>query len=34
VFPGPAVPGTLAQVRVEAATSHTLTGQQAVREVA
>jgi tRNA-2-methylthio-N6-dimethylallyladenosine synthase len=34
VFPGPAVPGTLVRVRVEAATSHTLTGQQAVREVA
>ncbi len=34
VFPGPAAPGSLATVRVEAATSHTLTGRSAVREVA
>jgi hypothetical protein len=34
VFPGPAVPGTLVTVRVEGATSHTLTGRQAIREVA
>ena len=29
VFPGPATPGDLVRVRVEAATSHTLTGRQA-----
>jgi tRNA-2-methylthio-N6-dimethylallyladenosine synthase len=34
VFPGPAAPGTLVTVRVEGATSHTLTGRQAIREVA
>ena len=34
VFPGPAVPGTLVTVHVEGATSHTLTGRQAIREVA
>jgi tRNA-2-methylthio-N6-dimethylallyladenosine synthase len=34
VFPGPAAPGSLVTVRVEAATSHTLTGRPAVREVA
>ncbi len=34
VLPGPVAPGTLVQVRVEAATSHTLTGRQAGREVA
>jgi tRNA-2-methylthio-N6-dimethylallyladenosine synthase len=34
VFPGPAAPGTLVNVRVGAATSHTLTGTPAVREVA
>jgi len=28
VFPGPAEPGNLARVRIEAATSHTLTGRQ------
>ena len=28
VFPGPAVPGDVVRVRVEAATSHTLTGKQ------
>jgi tRNA-2-methylthio-N6-dimethylallyladenosine synthase len=34
VFPGPAAPGSLMTVRVNAATSHTLTGGPAVREVA
>jgi tRNA-2-methylthio-N6-dimethylallyladenosine synthase len=34
VFPGPAAPGTLVTVRVEAATSHTLSGRAAAREVA
>ncbi len=34
VFPGPAAPGALATVRVERATSHTLTGRPRVREVA
>ena len=34
VFPGPAVPGELVTVRVEAATSHTLSGRAAAREVA
>jgi tRNA-2-methylthio-N6-dimethylallyladenosine synthase len=34
VFPGPAAPGALVTVRVEAATSHTLTGRPARREVA
>jgi hypothetical protein len=34
VFPGPAEPGSLVTVRVEAATSHTLSGSAAVREVA
>jgi tRNA-2-methylthio-N6-dimethylallyladenosine synthase len=34
VFPGPAAPGALVTVRVEATTSHTLTGIPVVREVA
>jgi tRNA-2-methylthio-N6-dimethylallyladenosine synthase len=34
VFPGPAAPGSLTAVRVEAGTSHTLTGRPTVREVA
>ncbi len=34
VLPGPARPGALVTVRVEAATSHTLTGRPAIREVA
>jgi tRNA-2-methylthio-N6-dimethylallyladenosine synthase len=34
VFPGPAVPGSLVRVEVQAATSHTLSGRPAVREVA
>src|SRR4029453_8838063 len=34
VLPGPAAPGSLVTVRVEAATSHTLTGRPARREVA
>ena len=34
VFPGPAAPGDLVTVRVEAATSHTLSGRAATREVA
>jgi len=34
VFPGPAASGSLVTVRVEAATSHTLSGSAAVREVA
>ena len=34
VFPGPAAPGSLVRVEVQAATSHTLTGTPAVREVA
>jgi len=34
VFQGPAEPGSLVTVRVEAATSHTLSGSAAVREVA
>ena len=34
VFPGPAAPGSLVTVQVTAATSHTLTGQPAIREVA
>jgi tRNA-2-methylthio-N6-dimethylallyladenosine synthase len=34
VFPGPAAPGELVTVRVEAATSHTLTASRPGREVA
>jgi tRNA-2-methylthio-N6-dimethylallyladenosine synthase len=34
VLPGPLAPGTLVTVRVEAATSHTLTGRPPAREVA
>jgi tRNA-2-methylthio-N6-dimethylallyladenosine synthase len=34
VFPGPAVSGSLVTVRVDGATSHTLTGRPMVREVA
>jgi tRNA-2-methylthio-N6-dimethylallyladenosine synthase len=34
VFPGPAAPGSLVTVRVDTATSHTLTGRPAIREVA
>jgi tRNA-2-methylthio-N6-dimethylallyladenosine synthase len=34
VFLGPAVPGSLVRVEVQAATSHTLSGIPAVREVA
>jgi tRNA-2-methylthio-N6-dimethylallyladenosine synthase len=34
VFPGPAAPGALVTVRIEGATSHTLSGGSTVREVA